>query len=256
MRFPDPRVQALLAACCALALRPRRLHQPRPAAPPRPPAGKRSRGHVRGQISYDLRRLRAHQIIERIPQPHLPAHRRGPVHGPVLHPADQARHHPRTRRHRRCRPAARQRAPPGRPRLQHSHRRPRQPGLIRHPATTRHQAPLTSCTSRNTQPKLTRLVKSLRERNLCANLYVANGCDDRKFSLAVRIGNVPSDRRQKHQASLSLRRVGRSVKTGRCTRPFRPWTNRYPFRLLWTPVVRWCATKPRVASDLFCARCR
>ena len=29
--------------------------------------------------------------------------------------------------------------------------------------------------------------------NLCANLYVANGCDDRQFSLAVRIGGVPSD---------------------------------------------------------------
>jgi len=55
----------------------RRL-QPRPAQPgigktdtrrnnlcPRRPP--HSRGNVRGQISYDLRRLRAHQIIERIP---------------------------------------------------------------------------------------------------------------------------------------------------------------------------------------------
>src|SRR4029077_13131802 len=61
MRFPDPRVQALLSACCALALRPAgfdrrdprhlppapRPPPPPPAAPPRPPAGKRSRGHVR-----------------------------------------------------------------------------------------------------------------------------------------------------------------------------------------------------------------
>ena len=67
MRFPDPRVQALLSACCALALRPRRLHQPRPAAPPRPPAGKRSRGHVRRPDQLGLRRLRDCQIIERIP---------------------------------------------------------------------------------------------------------------------------------------------------------------------------------------------
>lgn len=27
----------------------------------------------------------------------------------------------------------------------------------------------------------------------CANLYVANGCDDRQFSPAARIGGVPSD---------------------------------------------------------------
>jgi hypothetical protein len=66
MRFPDPRVQALLAACCALALRPAGFTS-RPAAPPRPPAGKRSRGHVRRPDQLGLRRLRAHQIIERIP---------------------------------------------------------------------------------------------------------------------------------------------------------------------------------------------
>ena len=45
----------------------RRLHQPRPAAPPRPPAGKRSRGHVRRPDQLGLRRLRDCQIIERIP---------------------------------------------------------------------------------------------------------------------------------------------------------------------------------------------
>jgi hypothetical protein len=28
---------------------------------------------------------------------------------------------------------------------------------------------------------------------LCAILYVANGCDDRQFSLVVRTGGVPSD---------------------------------------------------------------
>ena len=67
MRFPDPRVQALLAACCALALRPagftsrdlRHLLAPQLGKDPGDMSG--------GQISYDLRRLRAHQIIERIP---------------------------------------------------------------------------------------------------------------------------------------------------------------------------------------------
>jgi hypothetical protein len=67
MRFPDPRVQALLAACCALALRPagftsrdlRHLLAPQLGRDPGDMTG--------GQISYDLRRLRAHQIIQRIP---------------------------------------------------------------------------------------------------------------------------------------------------------------------------------------------
>ena len=67
MRFPDPRVQALLSACCALALRPagftsrdlRHLLAPQLGKDPGDMSG--------GQISYDLRRLRAHQIIERIP---------------------------------------------------------------------------------------------------------------------------------------------------------------------------------------------
>ena len=60
-------MQALLAACCALALRPagftsrdlRHLLAPQLGKDPGDMSG--------GQISYDLRRLRAHQIIERIP---------------------------------------------------------------------------------------------------------------------------------------------------------------------------------------------
>ena len=163
MRFPDPRVQALLAACCALALRPAGFTSRDLRHLLAPQLGKRSRGHVRRPDQ--LRPAQAPRPPDHRThpaQPHLPGHRRRPVHGPVLHPADQARHHPRTRRDRRHRPAARQPAPPGRPRLQDSHRRPRQPGLTRHPATIRHQAPLTSGTSRNTQPKLTRPVKSLR----------------------------------------------------------------------------------------------
>jgi integrase len=43
-----------------------------------------------------------------------------------------------------------------------SHRRPHPPGIHRHPATIRHQGPVTPGASRNTQPKLTRPVKSLR----------------------------------------------------------------------------------------------
>jgi hypothetical protein len=67
MRFPDPRVQPLLAACCVRALRPagftsrdlRHLLAPQPGKDPGDMSG--------GQISYHPRRLRAHQIIDRIP---------------------------------------------------------------------------------------------------------------------------------------------------------------------------------------------
>ena len=178
----------------------RRLHQPRPAAPPRPPAGKRSRGYVRRPDQ--LRPAQAPRPPDHRThpaQPQLPGHRRRPVHRPVLHPADQTRHHPRTRRHRRCRPAARQPAPPGRPRLQGGNRRPRQPGLTWHPATIRHQAPLTSGTSHNTQPKLTRPVKSLRGKityALATCTENARSCRCERVAVRARVrGEVPGRRR-------------------------------------------------------------
>ena len=71
MRFPDPRAQALLGACCALAPGP----PASPAAtcgttsPPR--SGKTPEDMTGGQISYDLRKLRDCQIIERIPHSQL-----------------------------------------------------------------------------------------------------------------------------------------------------------------------------------------
>ena len=67
MRFPDPRVQALLAACCALALRPAGFTSRDLRHLLAPQLGKDPGAMTGGQISYDLRRLRAHQIIERIP---------------------------------------------------------------------------------------------------------------------------------------------------------------------------------------------
>ena len=91
MRFPDPRVQALLGACCALALRPARLHQPRPAALPRPPARENARGH--DQRPDQLRPAQAPRPPDHRThpaQPHLPGHRRRPDHRPVPHPADPA----------------------------------------------------------------------------------------------------------------------------------------------------------------------
>ena len=67
MRFPDPRVQALLSACCALALRPAGFTSRDLRHLLAPQLGKDPGDMTGGQISYDLRRLRAHQIIERIP---------------------------------------------------------------------------------------------------------------------------------------------------------------------------------------------
>ena len=67
MRFTDPRVQALLGACCALALRPAGFTSRDLRHYLAPQLGKTPEDMTSGQISYDLRRLRAHQIIERIP---------------------------------------------------------------------------------------------------------------------------------------------------------------------------------------------
>ena len=67
MRFPDPRVQALLASVCALAIRPAGFTSRDLRHLLAPQLGKQSEDMSGGQISYDLRRLRAHQIIERIP---------------------------------------------------------------------------------------------------------------------------------------------------------------------------------------------
>src|SRR6266516_3478585 len=67
MRFAAPGVQALLAACCALALRPAGFTSRDLRHLLAPQLGKDPGDMTGGQISYDLRRLRAHQIIERIP---------------------------------------------------------------------------------------------------------------------------------------------------------------------------------------------
>jgi hypothetical protein len=70
MRITGPRVQALLAAVCVFKLLPngftnRELRTCLAPLPGRHPADMTS-----GQITYDLRRLRAHGMIERIPHTH------------------------------------------------------------------------------------------------------------------------------------------------------------------------------------------
>jgi hypothetical protein len=70
MRFTDPRVQALLSAICVFRLLPRgftnrdlRIHLA-------PLLGLSPEHMTSGQITYDLRRLRTHGLIERIPRTH------------------------------------------------------------------------------------------------------------------------------------------------------------------------------------------
>jgi hypothetical protein len=67
MRFAGPCVQALLGACCALAVRPAGFTSRDLRHYLAPRLGTTPEDMTSGQISYDLRRLRAHQIIERIP---------------------------------------------------------------------------------------------------------------------------------------------------------------------------------------------
>ncbi|MCA1710086.1 MAG: hypothetical protein LC808_45085 [Actinobacteria bacterium] len=70
MRFTAPRVQALLSALCVFRLLPRgftnrdlRLHLA-------PQLGLAPQDMTSGQITYDLRRLRTHGLIQRIPRTH------------------------------------------------------------------------------------------------------------------------------------------------------------------------------------------
>ena len=126
MRFPDPRVQALLAACCALALRPAGFTSRDLRHLLAPQLGKDPGDMTGGQISYDLRRLRAHQIIERIPHSRNYQLTADGLSTALFFTRLTRRVIiPALAEHRRRRPAARQPAPPGRPRLQDSHRRPR-----------------------------------------------------------------------------------------------------------------------------------
>ena len=67
MRFTDPRVRALLNVCCALPLLPAGFTNRVLRHHLAPLLGVSPEVMTSGQISYDLRRLRAHQIIERIP---------------------------------------------------------------------------------------------------------------------------------------------------------------------------------------------
>jgi hypothetical protein len=66
MRFTDRRVQALLSVCCTLALLPAGFTNRDLRHHLAPLLGHTPEAMTSGQISYDLRRLRTHGVIERI----------------------------------------------------------------------------------------------------------------------------------------------------------------------------------------------
>jgi hypothetical protein len=124
----------------------RRLHQPRPAALPRPPARENARGH--DQRPDQLRPAQAARPPDHRAhpaQPELPDHRRRPEHRPVPHPANPAAPDTRPRRAhqpRTTRPP--QPAPASRPRLPRRPDRPRPAGIPRRltpPAATTRSNP-------------------------------------------------------------------------------------------------------------------
>jgi hypothetical protein len=67
MRFTDPRVQALLSALCVFRLLPRGFTNRDLRIHVAPQLGLRPEHMTSGQTTYDLRRLRVHSLIQRIP---------------------------------------------------------------------------------------------------------------------------------------------------------------------------------------------
>jgi hypothetical protein len=70
MRVTDPRVQALLAALCVFRLLPNGFTNRDLRAHLAPLLGLSIEAMTSGQTTYDLRRLRAHGLIERLPRTH------------------------------------------------------------------------------------------------------------------------------------------------------------------------------------------
>jgi hypothetical protein len=70
LRFTDERVQALLSALCAFRLLPGGFTNREFRTHLAPLLGRRYEDMTGGQITYDLRRLRVHGLIQRIPRTH------------------------------------------------------------------------------------------------------------------------------------------------------------------------------------------
>jgi hypothetical protein len=70
LRFGDPRVLALLTAIVAFRLQPRGFSNRELREHLAPLLGLRPGEFTQGRMTYDLRRLRLHDLIERIPKSH------------------------------------------------------------------------------------------------------------------------------------------------------------------------------------------
>jgi hypothetical protein len=70
LRFTDPRAQALLSALCVFRLLPRGFAHRDLRRHLAPQLGLPPEAMTSGQITYDLRRLRVHGLIARIPHTH------------------------------------------------------------------------------------------------------------------------------------------------------------------------------------------
>jgi hypothetical protein len=138
-----------------------RLHQPRPAAPPRSPARENPRGH--DQRPDQLRSAQAPPSPDHRthpPQPHLTGHRGRSDHRPVPHPPDPAASSPAWPSSPAPARPLTHTAAPGRPRLQGRHHRPRPTGVTcRLTTLTDHRSPISGI-NRNTRRNLTRSSKS------------------------------------------------------------------------------------------------
>ena len=135
LRFTDPRAHALLSAICVFRLLPRGFAHRDLRYHLAPQLGLRPEDMTSGQITYDLRRLRLHGLIDRIPHPPLPRHRPRAAARVVPHPgphppvAHRARRDPRT-----ARP---DQTPRRRHRLRTRHQRPHPSSPTRRMTTSR-----------------------------------------------------------------------------------------------------------------------
>ena len=88
MRLTDPRAQALLAVLCIFRLLPHGFTHADLRRHMAPVLGKTPELMTSGQITYDLRRLRLHGLIQRVPGTRPAAAPPEPRrHGPAAHPA-------------------------------------------------------------------------------------------------------------------------------------------------------------------------
>jgi hypothetical protein len=128
IRITDPRARALPAAVRVFKLTPDGFTNRDLRSCLAPLLGRHPADMTSGQVTDDLRRPRAHGIIEPIPRAHRHqiTPRRDPP-GPFPHPAQPAVPHPRHGPGHRSQPARRLQAPHRLTRLRSRHRRPRPP---------------------------------------------------------------------------------------------------------------------------------